>query len=79
MAADPHDWIDSALAQGAWTPPPGFTGGVVRQAMAILPARLRPKDRIVATVVRFRESMRARIGGWSWTLTQYRQLIVRSG
>ena len=75
MAADPHDWIDRALTQSAWEPPAGFTNDVVRQAMAILPRRISLRDRLTLNVLGFRESIRVRVEGWTWALTQLSHLV----
>ena len=77
--AEPQDWIDRALAQGAWEPPAGFTNRIVLQTMAILPRRLSLRERLVAVATGLLESARARIEGSAWVLRQYREMIFGSG
>jgi len=79
MAVDePQDWIDRAMAQGAWEPPDGFSHRVVVASMAVLPPpRIRTFSRegLVAAVSGLGESLRARLEMSAWVLTQYRELI----
>ena len=76
--ADHQDWVDRAMAQSAWEPPHGFTDRVVRQAMAVLPRRVSLKDRLVASLTGFGESIRARVELSAWVLVQYRKLLLGS-
>jgi hypothetical protein len=82
MAAEHQDWVDRTMAQSAWEPPDGFTDRVVLQAMAALPPRKIPtfsRAGMRATVTGFRDSMLARFEMSMWVLTQYRELLFRSG
>ena len=67
------------MAQSAWEPPAGFTDRVVLKAMTVLPRRVSLKERVVATLVGLRESVRARVEVTAWVLVQYRELLFRSG
>jgi len=83
MAVDEQqDWVDRAMAQGAWEPPDGFTSRVVVASMAVLPPRrIRTfsLEGLRATVTGIGDSMRARLEMSTWVLTQYRDLLFRSG
>ena len=70
-----QDWVDRAMAEGAWEPPDGFTDRLVVQAMTALPRRVSLWDRLVATLTGLRESVRARVEVSAWVLLQYRKLI----
>ena len=83
MAVDEQqDSVDRAMAEGVWEPSDGFTSRVVIASMAVLPA---PRIRtfswqgLVAAVMGLRESLRARLELSAWVLTQYRELLFRSG
>ena len=75
MAAEHRDWVDRTMAQSAWEPPDGFTDRVVLQAITALPRRVSRWDRLVATLIGLRESVRARVEVSAWVLLQYRKLI----
>ena len=75
MAAEHEDWVDRTMAQSAWEPPDGFIDRVVLQAMTALPRRVSLWDRLVATLIGLRESVRARVEVSAWVLLQYRKLI----
>ena len=87
MAADEHqDWVDRVMARSAWDPPAGFSRRVAQRAMAsrrdlVAPSAL-PRfglwNTVHATLTGFQETMRARLEGSMWVLTQYRELIGRS-
>jgi hypothetical protein len=79
MAIDEQqDWVDRAMTEGVWEPSDGFTGRVVITSMAVLPP---PRIRtfswqgLVAAVIGFRDSLRARIELSAWVLTQYREIL----
>lgn len=79
MAIDEQqDWVDRAMAHGAWEPTDGFSQRVVVASMAVLPPpRIRTFSRegLVAVVSGLGESLRARLEMSAWVLTQYRELI----
>ena len=76
MAAEHEDWVDRTLAQNTWEPPDGFTDRVVIHAMAVLPRRVSLSERLVASLMGLRESVRARIEGSAWVVRQYRDLML---
>ena len=47
--------------------------------MAVLPRRVSLKDRLVASLIGLRESIRARIEVSAWVVLQYRKLLFGSG
>ena len=75
MAAEHQDWVDRTMAQSAWEPPDGFTDRLVVRAMTALPRRVSLWDRLAATLIGLRESVRARVEVSAWVLLQYRTLI----
>jgi hypothetical protein len=82
MAVDEQqDWVDRAMAQGAWEPPGGFASRVVAASIAVLPPqRIRTfsLQGLRATVTGFGDSMRARFEGSAWVARQYRDLLLHS-
>ena len=78
MPDDIRDWIDSAIADDVWEPPPGFTASVAAQARTVIPRRPAAvpfAQRLVAVGIGLRETFRARLAASAWMMAQYRGLF----